>query len=72
MDDDKLDIKIKIKPCLYEAKKQENITLNITLLMTSQCEEEWRELLYSSDREFLLPVRKVLTYCYSLQGEEEK
>ena len=49
-----------------------NITLKITLLMTSQCEEGWRELLYSSEREFILPVRKVLTYCYSLQDEEEK
>lgn len=72
MVDNKLDIKIKIKPCLYEVKKQENITLAITLLMTTQCEGEWGELLYSSDREFIMPVRKVLTYCYSLQDEEEK
>lgn len=71
-DDNKLDIKIEIKPCLYEVKKQENITLKLTLLMTSQREEEWGELLYSTDREFILPISKVLTYRYSLQDEEEK
>lgn len=70
MADNKLDIKIEIKPNLYEVKKQENITLEITLLMTTQCEGEWGGLLYSSDREFIMPVRKVLTYCYSLQDEE--
>lgn len=69
MKDNKLDIKIEIKPYLYEVKKQENITLMITLLMTFQCEEEWKELLYSSDREFILPLRKVLIYRYSLQDE---
>lgn len=72
MEDNKLDIKLKIKPCLYEVKKQENITLKITLLMISQDEKGFGELLCSSDREFIMPVRKVLTYCYSLQDEEEK
>lgn len=66
MGNQKLDIKIEIELCTFEGKKKKKAVLEITLLMTSRCEEEWGDILYSSEREFVLPVRKVLIYCYSV------
>lgn len=66
MKNNKLDVKIAIQPIVYDSKKKENMILKITLLMTSQHEEEWESPFYSSEKEFELPIRKVMTYCYSV------
>lgn len=72
MGNNKLDVRIDIETTVYESDKKEIMTLDITLLMTSHQEEEWGSILYSSEEDFISPIKKVLIYCYTVRNAKDK